>query len=221
MIKNEKIKNFLPIRDAEVFTGVKQQTLRKLFEENILKGYKTESGQRMYSRKSLCEFCNINENEEDEYNEKANIVYARVSSKKQSDDLARQIEFIRLAKPEYINYRVVTDIASGINFKRKGLLDILERSLHGVIGEVVIAHRDRMSRFGFDLIKTIIEKAGGEVTVIDDEKQKSSEQELAEDLLSIVHIYSCRQMGKRSYKGRKNKDTDSAIKTDTRAKNAD
>lgn len=205
MIKNEKEKNFLPIRDAEIFTGVKQQTLRKLFEENILKGYKTESGQRMFARKSLCEFCNINERQENETNERANILYARVSSKKQSNDLDRQIEFIRSAKPEYINYRVVTDIASGINFKRKGLLDILERSIHGVVGEVVVAHKDRMSRFGFDLIKTIIEKAGGKVTVIDDEKQKSGEQELAEDLLSIIHIYSCKQMGKRNYKRSKSK----------------
>lgn len=219
MIKNEKKKNFLPIRDAEIFTGVKQQTLRKLFEENILKGYKTESGQRMFARKSLCEFCNINEGQENETNERANILYARVSSKKQSDDLDRQIEFIRSAKPEYINYRVVTDIASGINFKRKGLLDILERSIQGVVGEVVVAHKDRMSRFGFDLIKTIIEKAGGKVTVIDDEKQKSGEQELAEDLLSIIHIYSCKQMGKRSYKRSKDKNIETTNEVDEQSEN--
>lgn len=208
----ENEKNFLPIRDAEIFTGLKQQTLRKLYEENILKGYKTKSGQRLFSKESLCEFCKISCNSKKTINEKTNILYARVSSKKQCDDLDRQIEFIKSAKPEYINYRVVTDTASGINFKRKGLLEILERSMQGVIGEVVVAHRDRMSRFGFDLIKIIIEKAGGKLTVIDDNKEKSSEQELAEDLLSIVHIYSCRQMGKRSYKGRKNKNINDSIK---------
>lgn len=210
MNKNDKEKNYLPIRDAETFTGLKQQTLRKLFEENILTGYKTESGQRMFARQSLCQFCNISSKTEGEINQKANILYARVSSKKQSDDLARQVEFLKSAKPEYADFRVVEDIASGINFKRKGLLEILERCLQGVIGEVVVAHRDRMSRFGFELIKTIIEKAGGSVTVINDEKQTSSEQELAEDLLSIVHIYSCRQ---RSYKGKKHENVETSIET--------
>ena len=208
MKTNEKETKFLPMGGAETFTGVRQQTLRKLYDEGILKGYKTNTGQRMYNRKSLQEFCNIDEEKETEINEKANIIYARVSSKKQLDDLDRQVEFIKSSKPEYSNYRVITDTASGINFKRKGLLEILERSVQGVIGEVVVAHRDRMSRFGFDLIKIIIEKSGGTLTVIDDEKQKSSEQELAEDLLSIVHIYSCRQMGKRSYKGRKSKENE-------------
>lgn len=210
MNKNDKEKNYLPIRDAETFTGLKQQTLRKLFEENILTGYKTESGQRMFARQSLYQFCNISSKIEGNTNQKANILYARVSSKKQSDDLARQVEFLKSAKPEYIDFRVVEDIASGINFKRKGLLEILERCLQGVIGEVVVAHRDRMSRFGFELIKTIIEKAGGSVTVINDEKQTSSEQELAEDLLSIVHIYSCRQ---RSYKGKKHKNVETTVET--------
>ena len=94
----------------------------------------------------------------------------------------------------------MSDIASGINFNRKGLQTILDSCIQGTIGEVVIAHRDRLSRFGFDLIKIIIEKAGGKITILDDENNKSTEQELAEDLLSIIHIYSCRQMGRRSYK---------------------
>ena len=81
-----------------------------------------------------------------------------------------------------------------------GLATILDACVQNSIGEVVVAHRDRLCRFGFDLVKQIIEKSGGSITVIDDEKNKSSEQELAEDLLSIINIYSCRQMGKRKYK---------------------
>ena len=76
----------------------------------------------------------------------------------------------------------------------------MDSCLQGTIGEIVIAHRDRLSRFGFDLFKLIIQKAGGNIIVLDDEKNKSTEQELAEDLLSIIHIYSCKQMGKRKYK---------------------
>ena len=76
----------------------------------------------------------------------------------------------------------------------------MDASLQGTVGEIIVAHRDRLCRFGFDLIKLIIEKQGGKITVLDDEQNKSSEQELSEDLLSIVNIYSCRQMSKRSYK---------------------
>jgi putative resolvase len=193
-------KQFLPIRDAEKFTGIKQQTLRKLFDENLLKGYKTQFGSRMYSRQSLSEFCETDVSNQSNLKERVNYLYARVSSKKQSDDLARQIDFLQTRKSEYVNYSVIQDVGSGVNFKRKGLLELLDSCLHGTIGELVVAHRDRLSRFAFELIQTIVIKAGGKVTVIDDEIQKSTEQELAEDLLSIVHIYSCRQMGKRSYK---------------------
>ena len=102
------------------------------------------------------------------------------------------------------SYKLISDIGSGINFKRQGLITILDSCLQNNIGEVVIAHKDRLSRFGFDLIKLIIEKAGGKITIINDEQNKSTEQELAEDLLSIIHIYSCRQMGKRKYTNTKN-----------------
>ena len=112
-------------------------------------------------------------------------------------------------------YRIsISDIASGINFKRKGLQTILDSCIQGVIGEVIVAHRDRLSRFGFDLIKLIIEKAGGTITVIDDTQHKSTEQELAEDLLSIIHIYSCKQMGKRSYKTKQCKGPENKNDTD-------
>ena len=96
-------------------------------------------------------------------------------------------------------YKLISDIGSGINFKRQGLNAILDSCMQNNIGEVVIANKDRLSRFGFDLIKLIIEKAGGKITIINDEQNKSTEQELAEDLLSIINIYYCRQMEKRQY----------------------
>ena len=144
-------------------------------------------------------------NEKKTENTQVNYIYTRVSSKKQLDDLSRQIKYIQERNSEYSSYISISDIASGIwfiNHKRKGLQTILDSCIQGVIGEVIVAHRDRLSRFGFDLIKLIIEKAGGTITVIDDTQHKSTEQELTEDLLSIIHIYSCRQMGKRSYSNR-------------------
>ena len=122
------------------------------------------------------------------------------------DDLSRQLEF--LSKPEYSSYTVITDIASGINFKRKGLATILDACLQRRIGDLVVAHKDRLCRFGFDLIQQLVTKAGGKIIVLEDSTDKTSEQELAEDLLSIIHVFSCRQMGKRSYTSRKVKDVE-------------
>jgi predicted site-specific integrase-resolvase len=138
---------------------------------------------------------------EEPFCKKKNFLYARVSTRKQMDDLSRQVEYLQ--RPKYAQYDVIQDIGSGINFKRKGLEAILDACIQGVIGEVVVAHRDRLSRFGFDLIELIITKAGGKITVLDTEKNQSSEQDLSNDLLSIIHIFNCRQMGKRSYSTKK------------------
>ena len=185
-----------------------------MVDQNVIGGYKTPSGQRRFNLQSIQEFCTAPSARKEELPiQKENFVYARVSSKKQMDDLSRQVEYIQQRKPEYASYTTISDIASGINFKRKGLQTILDSCIQGVIGEVIIAHRDRLSRFGFDLIKIIIEKAGGAITILDDEKNKSTEQELAEDLLSIIHIYSCRQMGKRSYKVKQSKSSENQDET--------
>ena len=93
-------------------------------------------------------FNNDDVNDKINENTKQNYIYTRVSSKKQSDDLSRQIEFIKNKRSEYSSYISISDIASGINFKRKGLSTILDASLQGTIGEIIIAHRDRLCRFG-------------------------------------------------------------------------
>jgi putative resolvase len=204
---HEETNCFITIFEAARITGLSYQTIRKLGDQQKIQCFKTpQGGHRRFNKQDLEKFCgsSIARLQLTE-GEKCNFIYTRVSSKKQLDDLSRQIEYIQ-QRTEYASYTVISDVASGINFKRKGLQTILDSCIQGTIGEVVVAHRDRLSRFGFDLIKLITEKAGGSITVLDDEQNKSTEQELAEDLLSIVHIYSCRQMGKRSYSGaRKNK----------------
>ena len=210
MIENAN-KKFLAIREAAAFTGMGQGFLRKSYQDGVIKGYTTPAGQRRFCVQSLREFCELSKRVKEEP-KKINFLYSRVSSKKQYDDLERQVEFLQTwATNTGIEYNVIKDIGSGINFKRKGLQTILDSCLQGVIGNVAVAHRDRLSRFGFDLIESIVNKAGGKITVINDSGNKSSEQELAEDLLSIVHIYSCRQMGKRSYKGKQKRNNENNI----------
>ncbi|MEI7669702.1 MAG: IS607 family transposase [Pseudomonadota bacterium] len=213
MDDNKQIKiEYIPILEASKITGLSIQTIRKLGDKKQIKCFKTPSGHRRFNKQDLEKFCDPDSfNEKDSENTKINYIYTRVSSKKQLDDLSRQVEYIQKRKPEYSSYTTISDIASGINFKRKGLQTILDSCIQGVIGEVVIAHRDRLSCFGFDLVKIIIEKAGGTITILDDEKNKSSEQELAEDLLSIIHIM---QMGKRSYEIKQSKSTENQNETD-------
>ena len=204
-MKDEKL--YASISEASRLTGLEAQTIRKLVDKEYFICYKTPSGQRRINIQSIQKFIadNISKQEKPEM-QKQNYIYARVSTKKQMDDLSRQLEFLK--KPEYSTYTVVTDIASGINFKRKGLATILDSCLQKSIGEIVIANRDRLCRFGFELIEQLVSKAGGTITILQDNNHKTSEQELAEDLLSIIHIFSCRQMGKRSYttKGKNHKD---------------
>lgn len=199
---NEKEKKFITIQEASLLSGLSKQTIRKMADLSQINSYKTPSGQRRINKSSLQAMCNINiSNKSIKICSKQNFLYTRVSTKKQMDDLSRQVEYIK--RPEYINYVVISDIGSGINFKRKGLQTILDACLQGVIGEVVIAHRDRLCRFAFELIESIINKAGGKLTVLENNNNTSTEDELSQDLLSIIHIFNCRQMGKRSYKRNK------------------
>ena len=150
------------------------------------KYHTTESGQRRY---------NI-----EEYLRKqrptTTICYCRVSSPKQRDALERQVEFMRERNP---TAEIIKDIGSGLNFKRKGLLSILERALQGDCIKLVVAHRDRLARFGMDLIKHFIERNGGELVVLD-QTTYSPEEELTKDLLNILHVFSSRLHGLRNYK---------------------
>ena len=194
----QKTNDFVTVGKAAQLTGLDAQTVRKLADKSSIACYRTPSGQRRINIKDIQRMCGNDLHDKEELVvQKDNFIYARVSTKKQVDDLSRQIEYLR--RPEYSSYVLVQDICSGINFKRKGLSTILDSCLQKNIGEVVIAHRDRLCRFGYELIESLVIKAGGSITILDNSREKTSEQELTEDLLSIIHIFNCRQMGKRSY----------------------
>ena len=199
--KDKEKENYVSVGRAAELSGLSTQTIRKFADQGTIQSYRTPSGQRRFNKLSLQEMFGTKMFiEKVSSDQKLNFIYTRVSSKKQFDDLARQLEYIRSKDSIYSSYISIQDIGSGINFKRKGLETILDRCTQKNIGEIIIAHRDRLCRFGFELIKMFVEKSGGSIKIIDDEQHKSSEQELSEDLLSIVQLYSCKQMGKRKYK---------------------
>jgi putative resolvase len=189
---------FVSTKETRKILGVTTKTLVNWSKTGKINTIKSPSGVRLYCFKDIQNIlgCDI------DIKEKKKIVYCRVSSIKQKDDLNRQTDFFR---HEYPDHDVVEDIGSGINWKRKGLKTILEQSMQGYISEVVVAHRDRLCRFGFELIQWIFEINDVKLIVLDRESNKSQDQELTDDILSIIHVYSCRQMGKRRYAVSKNK----------------
>jgi predicted site-specific integrase-resolvase len=173
-------------REVTKILGIHANTLRAWADDGTIGCIKTAAGQRRYLL--------------DEYlgrsTESVTIAYCRVSSSKQRDDLDRQVEYMR---ERYPGCEIIKDIGSGLNFKRKGLSSILERAMRGGKFDLVVAHRDRLARFGFELIKQIIEFHGGTVVVLD-QTVHSPESELTKDLLNILHVFSCRMHGLRNYK---------------------
>jgi putative resolvase len=186
-------KEYVKISEAKNITGLELSTLRKYADTCKVESYKTPTGQRMFNKQSLQNLSNHNRSIKD----KTKIIYCRVSTKKQSDDLERQIEFMQSKFP---CHTLITDIGSGINWKRKGLKTILEQSMLGNVSEVVVAHRDRLSRFAFELIEFVCMQNGTKIVVLDKEEAHSSEQDLAEDIMSIITVFAAREHGQRKYR---------------------
>lgn len=190
---------YLTCKEARKILGISSDTLRNWDKLGKIDTIRSPTGIRLYNKEDVFLFAGI----PIPTKKTRKVAYCRVSSRGQKDDLDRQIEFFR---SNYPDYEVVSDIGSGINWKRKGLNSILEQALQGHIGSVMVAHKDRLSRFGFELIENILSYVGTELIVLDSTEQKSEASELADDVLSIIHVYSCRANGRRRYKSKKNKD---------------
>lgn len=186
---------YVTLREAKKQLGLHPNTLRKYADDGIIETIRTPSGQRRFNVESFIKQKQSN---------LETILYCRVSSVRQKDDLQNQKDYL-LSK--YPGAEVIVDVASGLNFKRKGLRSILERLLQGHSIKLVVAERDRLCRFGFELVDYLITKNGGEIVVLD-QIQCSPEGELVSDILSILHVFSCRVHGMRKYKNQIKEDKD-------------
>ena len=121
------------------------------------------------------------------------VCYARVSSRAQQGDPQRQKDFLL---ERYPDAELVVDVCSGISWERRGLNALLERAYRQDIGEIVLAHRDRLSRAAYPLLERIFNLCGVKLTVLDHDNERgtSPEQDLVEEVLTILHVYSCREM---------------------------
>lgn len=178
--------------------GVSIQTLRNWDKEGKLKPtYVTENGYRYYSEDLLNKFRNIkNVNKI----KKKNILYARVSTKNQKDDLNRQIDNLKqYAYSKGYSFEIITDIGSGINYKKEGLLKMINLVECGEVDRIIVLCKDRLIRFGYDLIEYICKLNDTKIEIVDN-STISKEQELTEDLIQIITVFSNKLYGARSKK---------------------
>lgn len=209
---------YLSAAKARHTLGVCAKTLRNWDSRGLISTTRTPTRVRLYDIGSIS--ASIDRPTDNLYTPGRRVIYARVSSTKQKPDLERQIQSLSEKFPEH---KVIRDIGSGINWSRPGLKTLLRYCLDGSIREVVVAYRDRLSRLGFELLKFIIEEAGGKLVVLSETKAEQGidefrpESELGEDLLSIIHVFSCRHYGKRKYKSRKSGGTGKPVTTEEKS----
>jgi len=133
--------------------------------------------------------------------ERKRILYARVSSPHQKEDLERQIQYLQSKYPED---ELIQDIGSGLNWKRKGLETILERVYNGDVSEIVVSYKDRLCRFGFELFEWICKKSNVKILVVNPVSEtEDREKELSEDLLSIITVFVAKNNGNKAANYRK------------------
>jgi len=178
---------------------VSSNTLRTWAEKGIISCIRIREGKgkRLYNISEVEKIFNIPSNER---NKRKTICYARVSSDHQKEDLNRQIELFKKSFPEA---EILSDIGSGLNYKRKNFQNLLNRIYKGEIERVVVTYKDRICRFGYELIEWLFKKSNTELMVLynlsDSERSNESEvNELAEDLLSITTVFVARNNGIRS-----------------------
>lgn len=195
-------------KEASKILGIHERTLYLWDKAKKIETIRTPGNKRLYNitkflsdRKPNDNNINININESDDYNninEKIKIVYVRVSSLSQKDDLERQKNYMM---KKYPNHYLIEDIGSGINFNRRGLRKIIKLAIGGKIEEVVIAYKDRLTRFGFELIEDLIkEYSNGRILVLNENKKIEPEEELVKDMLQIMNIFVAKMNGLRKYK---------------------
>ena len=198
-MENLFMSKYYSINKFSKILGVSAQTLRNGDKKGKLHPHHTSSnGYRYYSHEQLNQVMNVKPNLD-----RIVIGYCRVSSNKQKDDLERQIENMKLyltaqGKP----FEIISDIGSGINYKKKGLKELMKRISQNKVDKVVVFYKDRLLRFGFELVEYIASLYDCDIEIID-HTEKTEQQEIVEDLVQIITVFSCKLQGKSANKARK------------------
>lgn len=205
-MNTSNIANYKPKDFAELL-GVSVKTLQRWDRNGILKAYRTPTDRRYYTYDQYLQFKGI-QNEEDK---RDIIIYARVSTRNQKDDLKNQVEFLRQfcnAKGIIVN-QCIEDFGSGLNYNRKLWNKLLDEVMEQKVKTIIISSKDRFIRFGYDWFEKFCMKFNTNIVVVNNETLSPNE-ELVQDIISILHVFSCRLYGLRKYKKQIKKDEDIA-----------
>ena len=190
----------LTISEASKELGVSVSTLRRWDKAGTLAPEKTASGHRRYDISKLKPNAVRAAKKED----RKTIAYARVSGQDQKNDLERQKQVLELyCARQGWTFELVSDLGSGMNYQKKGLKRLLNDIINEKAGRLVIAHKDRLLRFGAELVFAVCEAKNVEVVILNQGEDTTFEEDLAKDVLEIITVFSARLYGSRSRKNKK------------------
>ena len=181
------------IRDACEILQLNPNTLRKWDREGKIRCVRLSNNFRRVPESEINRILGVKNN-------RTSFIYARVSSLDQKADLDRQIQKLQTVFPES---HVVSDIRSGMKFNRKGFIELLELVEKDKVSAIYVTHKDRLARFGFDLVEKVCNIHGTEIVETDGGEILSANEELTKDLISIITSFSARLYGLRSHKMKK------------------
>lgn len=209
MVKNNE--SFVGGKEASEKLGIHQRTLYQWERKGWIETIRTDGNKRLYNVDKYLKDkkcinnkidCEKNLEEIDKTKEKLKISYVRVSSNGQKDDLERQKEQMLKLYPNHI---MIEDIGSGINLNKRGIRKIIKLGIDGRIEELVILYKDRLTRFGFELIEDIIKEYSNGKIIIVNNKEMKAEEEMVYDVLQIMNVFTAKMNGLQKYNKNKEK----------------
>lgn len=192
------MEKFYNVTQFSQMINVKVKTLQKWDRDGVLVAKRTPTNRRYYTHQQYLEFIG----KPDDSEPRSNVIYARVSTRNQKDDLKNQIDFLtNYCKSKGIPINdIYYDYGSGLNYKRKRWNQLIDDCIDNKIDTIVISYKDRFTRFGFDWFATFLSSRFNIKIIILNDIVSSPEEELIQDLISIIHVFSCRIYGLRKYK---------------------
>jgi len=188
----------ITIGKAAKEAGVTVETLRSWEKAGKIKSERTKGGHRRYEIEEIESFAN-----RDRKTEKITAIYGRVSTPARKNDLELQKQVLQLyCASKGWKYRIVEDIGSGLNYNKKGLLELIKLIESNQIERIVLNYKDRLLRFGSEIIFEICKYHSVEIVIVNEDEIKTYEEELVQDVLSIITVFSSKLYGSRSHKNK-------------------
>jgi putative resolvase len=191
----------VPISEAARILGVSVDTLRRWEAAGKIEVERTPGGHRRYD---LNQILGLAHNRPPDPSKRLTLGYARVSSRDQKEDLQRQAAVLSefCGRQGWV-HEVIKDLGSGMNYNKKGLRLLIKRICSGEVGRLVVTHKDRLLRFGSELVFAVCEQFGTEVVIINRSEDRSYEEDLVQDVREIITVFSARLYGSRSPKNKR------------------